>query len=491
MGDEQLSTSAALAAIDGALSSIDHSQRTGIDHRERLELLRQVRRAKDRLAGLEACLISEAEERGSAEVVSGTQLSSLLGREEHLDRSEARRQVGQAGRIARHSDVARAVVDGTLSPGHAVSVGEALGRLPLALTEEQRASARGFLLEKARSATPRQVAETHDEVLQAVAPELLPTPAQVDAQLRRQRERALQRRHLVYGPDPEHPGSWYFKGSLPALEAEVVVNAITAEVADRKRAERRHRHRDLTPTWQQRQADALVAVVTGKVRAESSDEVSALFVDPAALAEAPAVAVEPEAGNEPSVVAAQLAAPARPEKDVAGAGSAGAPPQPTLVPPGARARPTLVVTVSYEELLCQGYAGGVLASGQRIPAGELRRIACDAEVIPVVLGGRSEILDLGRSERWVTPALRQALVIRDGGCIFPGCGATAVECEAHHIVPWWAGGPTSLENLALVCPFHHAKLEPTRTDGIESRDGWRIIIDPATRRPVVVEPDTG
>ncbi len=215
MGDEQLSTSAALAAIDGALSSIDHSQRTGIDHRERLELLRQVRRAKDRLAGLEACLISEAEERGSAEVVSGTQLSSLLGREEHLDRSEARRQVGQAGRIARHSDVARAVVDGTLSPGHAVSVGEALGRLPLALTEEQRASARGFLLEKARSATPRQVAETHDEVLQAVAPELLPTPAQVDAQLRRQRERALQRRHLVYGPDPEHPGSWYFKGSGP------------------------------------------------------------------------------------------------------------------------------------------------------------------------------------------------------------------------------------------------------------------------------------
>ncbi|WGT48460.1 HNH endonuclease signature motif containing protein [Tessaracoccus lacteus] len=190
-------------------------------------------------------------------------------------------------------------------------------------------------------------------------------------------------------------------------------------------------------------------------------------------------------------MAAQLAAPARPEKDVAGAGSAGAPPQPTLVPPGARARPTLVVTVSYEELLCQGYAGGVLASGQRIPAGELRRIACDAEVIPVVLGGRSEILDLGRSERWVTPALRQALVIRDGGCIFPGCGATAVECEAHHIVPWWAGGPTSLENLALVCPFHHAKLEPTRTSGVENRDGWRIVIDPATRRPVVVEPDTG
>ena len=59
-----MSTCAALAAIDSVLSSIDHSQRAGIDHRERLDLLRQVRRAKDRLAGLEACLISEAEERG-------------------------------------------------------------------------------------------------------------------------------------------------------------------------------------------------------------------------------------------------------------------------------------------------------------------------------------------------------------------------------------------------------------------------------------------
>ncbi|WGT46899.1 HNH endonuclease signature motif containing protein [Tessaracoccus lacteus] len=472
MGDEQLSTGAALAAIASALSSIDHSQRAGIDHRERLDLLRQVRRAKDRLAGLEACLISEAEERGSAEVVSGTQLSSLLGREEHLDRRVTQRSISEAGRMTSHQEVARRVVEGQLSPGHAIGIGEALGGLPGVLTDEQRVSAREFLLEKARSATPRQVAECHDEVLQAVAPELLPTAAQVDARLRRQRERALQRRHLVYGPDPEHPGSWFIKGSLPTLEAEIVVNAITAEVADRKRAERRQRHRDLTPTWQQRQADALVAVMTVRAGAVGRDE-------------APAAAVG-ATGDGASVVAVEPAAPARPTPMSAAQG-----PRPTPVPSGAGARPTLVVTVSYEELLSQSYAGGVLASGQRIPAGEMRRIACDANVIPVVLGGRSELLDLGRAERWVTPALRQALVIRDGGCIFPGCEATAAECEGHHLVPWWAGGSTSLENLALLCPFHHAKLEPTRTDGVESRDGWRIVIDPETRRPVVLEPDTG
>ena len=476
MGDEQVSTCAALAAIDSVLSSIDHSQRAGIDHRERLDLLRQVRRAKDRLAGLEACLISEAEERGSAEAISGTQLSSLLGREEHLDRRVTQRAVSEAGRMTSHHEVARRVVEGELSPGHAIGIGEALGGLPGVLTDEQRACAQEFLLEKARSATPRQVAECHDEVLQAVAPELVPTAAQLDARLRRQRERALQRRHLVYGPDPEHPGSWYFKGSLPALEAEIVVNAITAQVAERKRAERRQVQRDLTPTWQQRQADALVAVVAGKAGAVVRDEDSPVPVDGAA--------------------------PARPEGDSAGTASADAAPQPTRVPTdaglqptpppsGAAPRPTLVVTVSYEDLLSQSYAAGVLASGQRIPAGELRRIACDAEVVPVVLGGRSEILDLGRAERWVTPALRQALAIRDGGCVFPGCQATAVECEGHHIVPWWAGGPTSLENLALLCPFHHAKLEPTRTDGVESRDGRRIVIDPETRRPTVVEPDTG
>ncbi|QXT61615.1 HNH endonuclease signature motif containing protein [Tessaracoccus palaemonis] len=486
MGDEQLSTGAALAAIASALSSIDHSQRTGIEHRERLDLLRQVRRAKDRLAGLEACLISEAESSGSAEAVSGTQLSSLLGREEHLDRRVTQRAISEAGRMTSHQEVARRVVEGQLSPGHAIGIGEALGGLPGVLTDEQRASAREFLIEKARTATPREVADSHDEVLQAVAPELLPTAAQLDAQLRRRRERALQRRHLVYGPDPEHPGSWYFKGSLPVLEAEIVVGAITAQVNDQKRAERRQRHRDLTPTWQQRQADALVAVVAGKIPAVVRDDDSPVSVE--------AAHAQPESGVPGTGSSGEGLQPtfvpggAAPRPASAPAGSAL---RPTPAPSGAATRPTLVVTVSYEDLLNASYAGGVLASGQRIPAGELRRIACDAEVIPVVLGGRSEILDLGRSERWVTPSLRQALAIRDGGCILPGCEASAVECEAHHIVPWWAGGSTSLENLALVCPFHHAKLEPTRTDGIESRDGWRIIIDPATRRPVVVEPDTG
>ena len=85
-----------------------------------------------------------------------------------------------------------------------------------------------------------------------------------------------------------------------------------------------------------------------------------------------------------------------------------------------------------------------------------------ADLLPAVLGGASEVLDVGRAQRLVTPAIRAALALRDGGCVFPGCEKPPHACHAHHVIPWWQGGTTAQTNLALLCPHHHGLIEPAR-----------------------------
>ena len=95
-------------------------------------------------------------------------------------------------------------------------------------------------------------------------------------------------------------------------------------------------------------------------------------------------------------------------------------------------------------------------------------------MIPVVLGSHSEVLDVGRAQRLVTTGIWRALVARDRHCAFPGCQRLPQACDAHHVVHWADGGPTSLGNLALLCRRHHVTVHQT---------AWTLTIDPTTRRP--------
>ena len=98
---------------------------------------------------------------------------------------------------------------------------------------------------------------------------------------------------------------------------------------------------------------------------------------------------------------------------------------------------------------------GLLDSGARVHPGTLRRWACDAEIVPMVLGSRSEPLDVGRGQRTASDAIRRALNVRDGGCAFPGCSRRPRRCQAHHVDHWLDGGDTALDNMCLLCRFHH------------------------------------
>ena len=134
-------------------------------------------------------------------------------------------------------------------------------------------------------------------------------------------------------------------------------------------------------------------------------------------------------------------------------------------------RPRVVVTISLDGLRAGLGMGTLCSSGEALSAGDIRRLACDADIIPAVLGGASQILDLGRRSRLFTGATRQALALRDRGCVFPGCNAGPTICEGHHIQPWWNGGRTDLGNAVLLCPHHHRIVEPRPAD---TENQWQV-----------------
>ncbi len=123
--------------------------------------------------------------------------------------------------------------------------------------------------------------------------------------------------------------------------------------------------------------------------------------------------------------------------------------------------------------------------GATISAARARWLACDTTVARIVMGPNGEPLDRGRQMRIVPAALRQALDLRDGGCVFAGCDAPTWWCEAHHLIHWAFGGQTALDNLGLLCERHHGKVHHGYTidrdaDGVwhtHRPDGTEIILD--------------
>jgi hypothetical protein len=115
---------------------------------------------------------------------------------------------------------------------------------------------------------------------------------------------------------------------------------------------------------------------------------------------------------------------------------------------------TVVVTMTLASLL-GGLAPATLDTGEAITAAQARRWACDADLIPAVLGGESQVLDLGRTRRFHTKAQRTALAIQNRGCTHPGCDTPPAMCHTHHDLPWSQGGPTNTTTGRLLCPRHH------------------------------------
>ncbi len=124
----------------------------------------------------------------------------------------------------------------------------------------------------------------------------------------------------------------------------------------------------------------------------------------------------------------------------------------------AQPKATLHVTMSFDDLaaaLGGGEVFGSLATGTLLAPHTVRKLACDAKIIPQVLGGGGEVLDQGRAQRLFTPWQIRALWARDKKCTFDGCDAPVHWTDAHHLRHWADGGLTDIDNGASLCGPHH------------------------------------
>ncbi|KAA0020063.1 HNH endonuclease signature motif containing protein [Antrihabitans cavernicola] len=108
----------------------------------------------------------------------------------------------------------------------------------------------------------------------------------------------------------------------------------------------------------------------------------------------------------------------------------------------------------------------------------VRRLACDCTLSPILLDENGTPIILGRTTKVISRKLRRALVARDHGCAFPGCGRPPSWCEGHHVKHWAEGGPTDLDNLVLLCRFHHRMIH---------HGGWDVFIG-EDRHPWFIPP---
>ncbi|SDP09819.1 HNH endonuclease [Arthrobacter sp. ok909] len=154
-------------------------------------------------------------------------------------------------------------------------------------------------------------------------------------------------------------------------------------------------------------------------------------------------------------------------------------------------RPQVMATIDYRDLLGRleqtgtpndpagtpGPGTGSLMFTGPVTASTIRKLACDADIIPVLLGTEGRILDIGRTSRIFPPHLRKALTARDQGCAFPQCTIPAPWCEAHHITYWSRGGSTSTDNGTLLCSHHHHLIHKEQWT-IQMRSGIPWFIPP-------------
>jgi uncharacterized protein DUF222/HNH endonuclease len=133
-------------------------------------------------------------------------------------------------------------------------------------------------------------------------------------------------------------------------------------------------------------------------------------------------------------------------------------------------KPHVVITIDAKDLVDpeRNLGAATTGFGDLLSAAKARGLACDAQITRLLVSPEGLPMDVGRTQRVVPPHLRRAVEHRDKHCVFAGCTAPSYWCDVHHVIQWIFGGETSLENSALLCERHHAKVH----------HGFRIERDP-------------
>ena len=374
--------------------------------------------------------LASIDTRDAAQHVYGIRTTTWMRERHGYASNHAAGVLRDAIRTVRAPVVWQALADATISPRQATAILNALKNLPPDLAPGKETAAQCSMVEQGRTLDPAELAVVGNRLVEVIDPDH--ADALLEHRLEREEQAARRNRELHLHHDGM--GSTLIKGRVPAAEGE-----------------------------------KLAALLDSLVDKDTT-------VEPPACG---SYCIGPSCGlcgGRPS--RAMRRADALMELTQAYADAHHAPAR-------GSDRARVNVTVDYETLV-RGL-GSADVAGQLMSAQQLRLLACDAEIIPMVLNSMGVPLDVGELHRFFEGELRAALVARDQGCVFPGCDQPARRCDAHHVRPVWAGGPTSLDNGVLLCPHHHALVEPSHQQ-LHNENRWEVRINPEDRLPEFLPP---
>jgi hypothetical protein len=307
---------------------------------------------------------------------------------------------------------------GEVSTEQASIILTALDRLPDWFVAEQHDDAEETLLGHAREFAADDLRRLANRIVEVVDP--LAADEVIGEQLERQEKQAWSEAHVTFTPRGD--GLTWVRGALPDVQADMLRTVLEGLSAPRR-------------------LDALFRDVDG----EHSDAEIGRLDHPRRMGQAFCELIEhlpqdafPQAGG--------LAA-------------------------------TVTVNLDYDDLQ-ERVSRATLSTGCDLSASQARRLACNASILPMVLNGDSQVLDLGRADRLHDRNQRIALAKRDGGCSWKGCDRPPAWCEAHHLRPWSEGGETSVDNGALFCFAHHHLLHDSDWSARLAEDGVVEVVPP-------------
>ena len=430
------------------------------------ELADTTRAVCQRIGDLEALrirLVADLENRGTAKTLGAGSTASWLSGVTRMALGAATQIVNLGKALADRPATAAAVDTGAISVAHARVIVGFFARLPDGVPAEALPECETYLLDAARGENPTELARRAATLRHLLEP--------VEDSLPDAENTALNELFAATTLN----GRGILKADLDAETMEMLHTALSALSKPRAAADGA---RDGRPA-PLRRADAFTELLRrylnsgdGPVEGYERPHLWLLIRgDDLAAAE------EGETGGDTADTAGDTANPGGVDvDDVTGEAAArpepAAPPAPAAPPepaaPPAPAAPPEPDRGAHQALFgTDPIAPGWMPWVGPISAASARRIGCDCELTTIRIDGEGVPLNLGRNQRLVSLAQRKALIARDHGCAFSGCGRPPAWTEAHHVVHWIDGGLTDLDNLVLLCGHHHRVIH---------HDGWTIVM---------------
>lgn len=385
------------AALDAWLDELVEREPTSLTDSEQAELVRELQRIERRVVAAKLQVLAAAERSRTARRSGAASTAAWAAALTQADAQATYRDVRLATEVEHSPVVAQSLRAGDISPAHAAVIVDASRKLPAGITPAQREVVHESLVEKAKHISPSRLRKAARRALGAIEPDEQAVDAHENALLVDEETSASARTSLTFHDNND--GTVTGRFTVPTLQGHLLRKVIEAMTAPRRGRLGASRAQTGVP------ADTDWDHARGTALAELIEHLPTDHLHPATAA-------------------------------------------------------TILVTLDEAVLRGQLKAAG-LDTGDKISAGRARRLACNAALVPVVLGTASVPVDLGRKQRLFNDPQRTALAARHDTCAADGCERPYSWCELHHWHPWKAGGRSDLRDAVPLCHFHHQRVHDT------------------------------